>query len=317
MGDEESLNSAIMALKARGIDEISVLTAGNVAERSEKFGVKCFDRMDPSDIKRAVCNSDSFILCGGNLLQNKTSTRSLLYYERILNYAYKRGAAIYMLSSGFGEVSGAFGKELLKRSIERASFCGCRTSYDLSLARKFNRNSHFMPDLCFLLSESVRECAEKPCFAWIISAEQKISPQEIKLIAERRGLSPICVILYKDKDISAVSGLSAIDMEYRIPKNRDELAEILSHCAFSVSERLHGAILSLLSHTPSYLCCDSSKCAALTNEIESRYNTDKLVIKYAPDSVIAKKEIGAKNSDFNYVLSDLKGLVKNAFETIF
>ncbi len=316
MGDEESLDAAIIALKERGISEISVLTAKHADDRVKKFGVKCFDRMNLSEVRECICSSDILIFCGGNLLQNKTSTRSLLYYGSLLDYAFRRGADIYMLSSGFGEISGALGNALLKKSIERARFCGCRTSYDLSLAQKFNSNSRFMPDLCFLLPPSYSK-KDKGSFAWIISSEQKITPEEIELLAQKRGLSPIAVILYKDKDISAAEGLSHLDIKCLIPKNRDELSQILSRCAFSISERLHGAILSLLSYTPSYLCCESTKCSALADEIKNRYKTDSMLIKYTPDAVAEKKEIGAKSSDFDYVLSDLKGLVKNAFEFLF
>ena len=158
---------------------------------------------------------------------------------------------------------------------------------------------------------------KKPHFAWIISAEQKISPEEIRLIAEKRELSPICVILYKQKDLASSKALLSLGMECRIPKDRDELSEIFSLCAFSISERLHGSILSLLSYTPSYLCSDSSKCTALTDEIKFRYRRDKLLMKYSADLVLSKKEIGAKSSDFDYVLSDLKGLVQNAFKSLF
>ena len=309
LGDEMTLKTAINELSERGITNIGILCRKDSPikeEFKEKKGfdfVKLYDRMSFVDIRTAIESYDTVILCGGNLLQNETSERSLLYYERIIALAKKKGKGVYMLSSGFGDVKGAFGNALLKNSIKNANFCGCRTSYDFGIAKKYNQNSYLMPDLCFLLPERASN-KEKTHFAWVVSRKKHIKAEEIQKIANSYSLTPLAILLFPEEDTAIKDELNEKCIEFHIPKDYDEFSEILAKCAFTLTERLHGAVFSILSHTPVYLVDDTSKKRAIIDEIYKKTNktSSKLIDSYKNFKISEKKEIGAQDSDFNYVI---------------
>ena len=315
LGDEETLKSAVKALVDIGINDISLLSASRY--NSASFRGKIYDRMNPMDIISAVNSNDIFIMCGGNLMQNETSTRSLIYYEQIIKLAKRRGKRVYMLSSGFGEIHGHLASLLLSKGIKSCDFCGCRTTEDLKIAKKYNNNVRIMPDLCFLINDSPKSKERNKTFVWILSNKSSISIDDILHIAKERFLVPIAVNMFEDSDLYAATNARSNNITVITPKSYQQLFEILSKSDFSISERLHGAIFSIISHTPTYLTNNSSKNRALLNEIFSRTEQNSIIHPYSKNDVLRKKEIGACDSDFNYVVNSFKLDILQALNEIF
>lgn len=322
LGDEMMLREAVLALRSRGITDVSVLLQNGLKNASiEKYKylykkIKFFDRMSPAEIKLAIDSTDILILCGGNLLQNETSERSLIYYSEIIRYAKRRGARIYMLSSGFGGTSGALGNHLLKRSISLCTYCGCRTVYDLDIANKYCCNSKFMPDFCFLLEESCSNI-KKTHFCWIVSKNKLIDIGEILEISNKRGLAPIAVLLNYPEDKVVCQELQRCGIKCVIPESYEDFKTIVSTAAFTISERLHGAIFSIMSHVPAYLTSDTHKKRALIDDCKSIRANAAVLLPYSETSVLEKKEIGARDSDFNYLISYQRREINNALCELF
>ncbi len=317
LGDEETLNSAIHQFKEREIGNIAILSGKSFYNRRQEKRIKIYNRMDTTAIANAVNSSDILILCGGNLLQNETSTRSLLYYSQIISYARSKNKRIYMISSGFGEIRGALGMHLIAKSIAACDFCGCRTTYDLNLAIKYTSNVRLMPDLCFLLPERP-SASEKRNFAWIVTKRSKIATSEIKRIEKARGLTPILIMLYKNEDKDILERVSDINIKSYAPHSFEKLAGILSECSFTICERLHGAIFSMLCHVPSYISVDSCKNKALLSEVTHRCGKEnKILLPYNISDIFEKKEIGAQDSDFKYLISEMKSNIKDTLNDLF
>lgn len=317
LGDEETLSCAVQTLISRGIEDISVLCESPRSYHSLPYSVKKYDRGRIDEVCRAIRSCNAFILCGGNLMQNETSTRSLLYYGQAIEYAKRSGKRIYMISSGFGAIHGKTGKILLKRGLKASHFCGCRTNFDLKGAKQYNHNSVIMPDLCFLLSAEKCSCNKDNVFAWIISDKECVSLDEILKISKSRALKPIAVNLFRDKDKLCAEKIKSAGITVITPKDFKALTKILRVSQFSISERLHGAIFSIISHTPTYISENTDKNKALLNEITSRTDSEKIIFPYKENDVIAKKEIGATDSDFNYVIDSLKRDINHALYEIF
>ncbi len=314
LGDEETLNSAIKVLNEVGVKDISILSAKDSYRNNS--AIKVYNRMNLSKIAEGINASDIVILCGGNLLQNETSTRSLLYYAKIISFAKNRKRSVYMLSSGFGEIKNKFADKLLQKSIKSCDFCGCRTSYDLDIAKKYCLNSTLMPDLCFLLPQHQNPC-QKDSFAWIVTRNTVISISEIKRIAQSRGLSPIAIMLYKNEDKELITTLKNNDIKYFTAHNFYKFSSIIKKCAFAICERLHGAIFSLLCHTPVYITVENCKNRALLEEITQRCTNQYIIFPYKIQDIINKKEIGAQDSDFKYVIQSMKNDIYTALENLF
>ncbi|MBQ8381102.1 MAG: polysaccharide pyruvyl transferase family protein [Clostridia bacterium] len=313
LGDEITLYAATEALMRRGITDITVLT-----EKPDTYigrGIKLYNRGSFSDINEAINGSDIFVMCGGNLLQNETGQLSLLYYNEIMELAKMKGKSVYMISSGFGEVKGALGKFLLTRGIRCSSFCGCRTEYDLKIARLLGQsNATLMPDLCFLLTESEKgEC--KKLFAYIPSGKAALTKDELLKIGRARGLSPIVIILFPEKDRQLAADFSDAGISCYFPKSYTRVGELLSACAFSICERLHGAIFSILNHTPAYISERSAKNRALLDEV-SRHGAS-LLLPYDKDRVLTGEETNVTDADFKRVIKLFRDRVSKEMENAF
>ena len=317
LGDEETLRCTHKALNDMGINDICVLSASE-SDTGSTIPIKAvYDRRNPRDVISAIERSDAFILCGGNLMQNETSLRSLVYYEQITELARRRGKRILALSSGFGEIHGKIAETLLKRGIERCDFCGCRTSTDLDIAMKYNARARIMPDICFLLpgvTDTPKKC---DTFVWIISKRRAVTTEEIESIARSRALTPIAVSLFESADKSALEEVKKAEIKVLTPSSYDELKDTLSSARFSISERLHGSIFSVISHTPTYITTDNAKNRAALHEIEKRAHGSTIILPYTEESIKAKKEIGACDSDFNYVVNSLRLDIDQALNEVF
>lgn len=120
IGDESILRTVIDNLreKLRGV-EITVLSQ-DPARTAEKYGVRAAGRMDPGDIFRSVRRCDMLLSGGGSLLQDATSSRSLLYYLFILRLAQLLGKRTFIYSQGVGPISRPRNRRLAALVLRRA-----------------------------------------------------------------------------------------------------------------------------------------------------------------------------------------------------
>ena len=158
-----------------------------------------------------------------------------------------------------------------------------------------------MPDFCFLLKESYPN-ANKSYFCWIVSKKALIHADEILEISRKRKIAPLAVFLNFPEDKSICKHLAEHNISYSVPKNFESFASIAAKAEFTVNERLHGAIFSIICHVPAYLFTDSPKKAALISDCNKICDGVPLLLNYNKNDVLAKKEIGAKDSDFSYLI---------------
>ena len=126
MGDDAVLSVLVSELK-RNIPnvKITVLTKGGGAVKGVS-GVSFADRYDPICLARTLLKSDVYISGGGSLLQNKTSTRSLIYYCGVLWLAERLGNSTVILSNGIGPLRGSFAEGMVRRALVSARHVSVR-----------------------------------------------------------------------------------------------------------------------------------------------------------------------------------------------
>lgn len=318
LGDEETLREAISIISNLGISDISVLYRRCAHYPMFSENVKFYDRNNIKEIKSAIIRNDTVVFCGGNLLQNETSLRSLLYYTFIIKYAKAMKKRIIMLSSGFGAINGAIAGRILDSDIRDCDFCGCRTSEDLKRAKGLAQRCALMPDLCFLLPEEVCERRNRK-FVWIVSSRGAIGTDEVLKIAKERSLTPIALIL-NPEDTEVSEEITRRGIKCVTAYGYEEFKGTVPGVRFVISERLHGGVLSLICHVPVYLTTDSEKNRALTDEIAIRckeLNVRDILFGYDEALIIQKKEIGVKNSDFQKVLLSIKRDIESSIKELF
>ena len=104
IGDESILRTVIDNLREKLPDvEITVLSQ-SPGQTAEKYGVRAARRMNLWDVFRCVWRCDMLLSGGGSLLQDATSSRSILYYLFILRLAQMLGKRTFIYSQGIGPI---------------------------------------------------------------------------------------------------------------------------------------------------------------------------------------------------------------------
>ena len=257
-----------------------------------------------------IRESSAVLMCGGNLLQNETGNRSLFYYLHIIETAKRIGVPVLFASSGIGEIKGFRELKFTKNAICGIDFFGARTFEDFTFITELDMGVQIsMPDVCFTLPEK-RENKEAK-FAYIPKGVREDELKKIEWISCKSGCTPIVIPFQPKcergcaKRIARRLGAPLFELD-----SYEKISDLLSSCKFTVSDRLHGAILSLLSHTAAFLDSRQHKCRMLIEDIRLRSSHMKISPPLLPDTELCPekiKELGAQGSEFDILLNGIKG----------
>ncbi len=117
LGDELILSSIILQLRERyGQPAITVLSQ-NPEDTMSTHGIKAVSRWNPFVVIREIWRNDVFLLGGGGLLQNATSSRSLLYYMALIAAARLLRCPTVLFAMGVESVHGRLIRWLLGKVL--------------------------------------------------------------------------------------------------------------------------------------------------------------------------------------------------------
>ncbi len=124
LGDEETLRLLISDIK-REYPRANI----TVLSRTPCKFAHSVSRSSPVDIRRALSDSDVFILGGGSLIQDATGVPSLFYYCELIKLAHRMGCKVMMPGCGIGPLTHR------KYSAEALRLCSYISVRDESSAR--------------------------------------------------------------------------------------------------------------------------------------------------------------------------------------
>lgn len=262
-------------------------------------------------MRRLIRSADAVVFAGGNLLQNRTSNRSLYYYLRIIRLAKRYGVTVLFASSGIGEVLGGRHRAMTYGVLGGGvRFFGARTTHDAARAMKIRgAEVSIMPDLSFAISHDILGESEN-IFAYIPKSACAVPHEMIEDIKTSTGAREVVLPFFACEDFRAARIISKRDRAdiYSASDFRG-MSALLSKCRFVITERLHGAILALICGTPAFISRRQEKARALKYEIDERckalginsplFFTDEVAVEKI-------KELGAKRSEFKILLDNLR-----------
>ncbi|BES64896.1 polysaccharide pyruvyl transferase CsaB [Gottschalkiaceae bacterium SANA] len=104
LGDEAILRSLIEGIRRQAPEaELTVLSATR-HQTEEEYGVKAISRNDYRALVHAMKTQDVIVFGGGSLLQDVTSSRSILYYLGLMFLAKMHGKPLMMVAQGIGPI---------------------------------------------------------------------------------------------------------------------------------------------------------------------------------------------------------------------
>ena len=116
-GDDALLHAIISSLKQRKSDIRIAVFSKKPEETARIYNVSSVNRFDLKALRLVLKNTKLFLMGGGSLLQDGTSTRSLIYYTSILNMAKRKGLKTMLYANGIGPFMHRFSKKLVKKTL--------------------------------------------------------------------------------------------------------------------------------------------------------------------------------------------------------
>lgn len=224
-------------------------------------------RRNLPSLRRALRSCRGVVLVGGNLLQSESSVRSLLYYTALLRYAAGQGKPLYLFGGGLGGFRGGISEKIMQKLLPKFSYLGLRSDGDVSAASRFKAikcKLYFAPDPCFCLPQG--KSLKKRTVVFIPRYAAEGDPWFARCLSLSRacGYRVEIAVFFPREDGAALSRLAeAVGARIFFPDTYEEFSRIAATAEFTVSERFHGGIFSLLSHAVCYLRTASEKCEGL------------------------------------------------------
>ena len=118
LGDDAIL-LAVQQQMARSNRPIELNVLSRRPEHTVKqYGLRAIQRFNPFQVYKTLKECDVLISGGGSLLQDKTSTRSLLYYIALIRLAKWLGKPVFMYANGIGPISKESNRSKVRRCVE-------------------------------------------------------------------------------------------------------------------------------------------------------------------------------------------------------
>ncbi len=126
LGDEAILRSLVEGIRSQEPSvELTVLSASR-HETEEEYGVKAISRNDYRALMHAMKSQDVIVFGGGSLLQDVTSSRSILYYLGLMFLAKLHGKPLMMVAQGIGPIRRPIFRKLTKWIFRSAKHISVR-----------------------------------------------------------------------------------------------------------------------------------------------------------------------------------------------
>jgi len=134
-GDDAILESIRQAVCQDSGDVAFTVLSNDPALTRRQYGVEAVPRFRIFQVRAALRRSDCLLFGGGSLLQDTTSTRSLLYYLAVIRCAQRLGKPVMLYANGIGPVRRKANRRRVKRAVESVTLVTLR---DHSSARELS-----------------------------------------------------------------------------------------------------------------------------------------------------------------------------------
>ena len=119
----ESIRSGVEGVS----DEVELTVLSKDPEQTRKqYGLQAVSRFNFVKVYAALKKSDVLLSGGGSLLQDTTSTRSLLYYLSVMKLAGWLGKPVMLYANGIGPVKKPGNREKVRQAVEKAALVTLR-----------------------------------------------------------------------------------------------------------------------------------------------------------------------------------------------
>ena len=128
-GDEATLMAMTKNIKEMAPD-VNITAISHIPELTKgEYNINSVQRFNAIEVIKAIVKSDIILSGGGTLIQNGTSTRSLLYYLTIIKMAKFFKKKVMLYSNGIGPVTGKINRKLVKMVVNNVDLITLREEF--------------------------------------------------------------------------------------------------------------------------------------------------------------------------------------------
>lgn len=279
-GFDNSGDDAILKAIVKDINEkdnsIEIAVLSNNPIFTEKvYGIKAVNRFKMKDVIKAIKECDLFISGGGSLLQDITSTRSLLYYLTLMKLAKRFNKPIMVYANGIGPINKNLNRILTRKTLNKVDLITLRDEDSKTFLEGLgveNRNIFVTADPVFTLEPSKERVIddiltkegipwERPLVGisvrnWI--NEDNLIPivaKAIDHIIEKYKVNVILIPMHYPEDLSIskniLEGVSSQNCYIISNKyNVEDIMGIIRRLEIIVAMRLHSLIYAATQNVP-------------------------------------------------------------------
>lgn len=272
-GDEALLESIVNDLKNINPDITITALSGDAKLTKKLYKIKTINRFNLFSIIREFKSAKLLISGGGTLIQDATSTKSLIYYLGIISLAKKMGLKVMLYANGMGPIKDRNVKKVekvlnnvdlitLREKVSLDEIRRCRITRPQVLVTAdpaFNLKAASDERAAEILSEysitpdskivavSVRECSESP-----ENFESEMA-KALDLIA-KEGYIPLFIPMQRKIDIDISLRIASkmqrqsrvIDCEMSV----SDMLAVIGKCTIACGMRLHMLIFASVMDVP-------------------------------------------------------------------
>lgn len=272
LGDDAILLSIRRRLAALS-DDVELVALSNAPDSTLKeYDVKAVQRFQPMQVRKAIKNADLLISGGGSLLQDRTSTRSLMYYLTVIRMALHYQKPVMLYANGIGPVSKSKNRRRVQAVVSKADCITLRDADSLQELEQMGVHSDAMTvtaDPVFTLNGISPDAARKvlaaggiptdrPILAVSMRQSGKIEqavPELARFCDEAAKNHTVLFILMQTPADSAVteqirSQMSAPSYVLETPGKPETMMGVIGLCNLVFSMRLHTVIFAAKQRVP-------------------------------------------------------------------
>lgn len=279
-GDDALLQSIVDGLHRRGIDRVAALCGKSPLPVP---GVKRIPRFSFHRVRREIRRAKMLISGGGSLLQDATSTKSLVYYTWVIEEAKRAGVPVMIYANGIGPIEKEKNTQRAARAIAGADYISVREDASREILKSMGIPGDRISVTAdpVLLSApavsrqrgdyvviSLRETAGNMTKTVDSMSMEEAVFRAVGEISQKYGLSAVLIPMQPsyDSEICArtahrlrEAGVNALVVE---DFNTEELREILGGARVVIGMRLHSLIFSATEGVPSLALAYDPKVSA-------------------------------------------------------
>ena len=227
------------------------------------------------DIIRAIRDCDLFISGGGSLLQDVTSTRSLLYYLSLIKLAKMFNKPVMVYANGIGPINRRVNRYITRNVLNKVDLITLRDEDSRKFVEEIgvsNKNVYVTADPVFTLQPTREETIErileregimddKPLVGvsvrnWTNGDNLvQVLAKAIDYIIDRYGVNVVLIPMHYPEDISisrdilnrvTKEGCYIISNKYNV----EDIMGIINRLEIIIAMRLHSLIYAATQYVP-------------------------------------------------------------------